>query len=232
MRIIFKISKEWQEILKDEFEKDYFKKMEEFLKNEYSNNKVFPPKEFVFNLFNHIKYDNIKIVILGQDPYHGEGQGNGIAFSVNKGVKIPPSLKNIYKELELEFKDFKPPFEIPTTGDLTPWVKQGVFLLNATLTVREGEANSHSKIGWETFTDAVIKKINDKKTPVVFILWGDFAKKKRSLITNPNHFILEAVHPSPLSANRGFFGCDNFMDANLFLLSKGLKPIKWNLEKI
>lgn len=230
MRKIFELGKEWRELLNEEFQKEYFKKIEEFLKNEYSDRKIFPPQKLVFNLFNHIKYDEIKIVILGQDPYHGEGQGNGIAFSVNKGVKIPPSLRNMYKELELEYRDSERPFEIPTTGDLTPWVEQGVFLLNATLTVREGEANSHAKIGWEIFTDAVIRKINEKATPVVFILWGDFARKKKTLITNSRHLILEAVHPSPLSASRGFFGCNNFKEANLFLESKGMTPINWHLE--
>ena len=202
----------------------------EFLNVEYRQRSVFPPKEFVFNVFNHLEYKDIRVVILGQDPYHGLGQGNGIAFSVNPGVKIPPSLQNIYKELSLEYKNSDKEFSIPKNGDLTCWVEQGVFMLNTALTVRESEANSHSKKGWETFTDAVLKKINEKNEPVVFILWGNNAKRKKNLITNPNHFVLEGVHPSPLSANRGFFGCSHFVKTNDFLKEKGLKEIEWRIN--
>lgn len=166
-------------------------------------------------------------MILGQDPYHGVGQGNGIAFSVNKGVKIPPSLRNIYKELELEYKDGEPPFVIPKNGDLTSWVKQGVFLLNTVLTVRDGEANSHRKKGWENFTTKIIKEINNKEEPVVFLLWGDGAKGKKEFITNDRHLVLESVHPSPLSASRGFFGCNHFKIANEFLKKNKIKGINW-----
>ena len=202
----------------------------EFLNVEYRQRSVFPPKEFVFNVFNHLEYKDIRVVILGQDPYHGLGQGNGIAFSVNPGVKIPPSLQNIYKELSLEYKNSDKEFSIPKNGDLTCWVEQGVFMLNTALTVRESEANSHSKKGWDIFTDAVLKKINEKNEPVVFILWGNNAKRKKNLITNPNHFVLEGVHPSPLSANRGFFGCSHFVKTNDFLKEKGLKEIEWRIN--
>lgn len=202
----------------------------EFLSVEYRERSVFPPKEFVFNVFNHLEYKDIRVVILGQDPYHGVGQGNGIAFSVNPGVKIPPSLQNMYKELSLEYKNSDKEFSIPKSGDLTCWVEQGVFMLNTALTVRESEANSHSKKGWEIFTDAVLKKINEKNEPVVFILWGNNAKRKKALITNQNHLVLEGVHPSPLSANRGFFGCNHFIKTNDFLKEKGLKEIEWRIN--
>lgn len=225
------LSKEWSEILKDEFQKEYFIQLEKFLEKEYSEKKIFPPYSEIFNLFNNIEYKDIKVVILGQDPYHGEGQGNGIAFSVNTGIKIPPSLRNIYKELELEYINAETPFKPNKNGDLTPWVKQGVFLLNASLTVREGEPNSHARKGWEFFTTEVIKKINEKNRPVVFLLWGDFAKKKKEFITNKKHLILETVHPSPLSASRGFLGCDHFKMANNFLESEGLTPIDWRIEE-
>lgn len=225
------MSENWKKILKDEFEKNYFKELENFLEKEYSERKIYPPCDKVFNLFNNIDYEEIKVVILGQDPYHGEGQGNGIAFSVNPGIKIPPSLRNIYKELEQEYKETETPFTTLKNGDLTPWVKQGVFLLNATLTVREGEANSHAKSGWEFFTTEVIKKINEKETPVVFLLWGDFARKKKEFITNSKHLVLESTHPSPFSANRGFLGCNHFKMVNEFLEKNRMKPIDWRIKE-
>lgn len=226
---ILNLSVNWKNILKDEFEKEYFKKLMNFLENEYAEKKIFPPKELIFNVFNHLEYKDIKVVILGQDPYHGEGQGNGIAFSVNEGIKIPPSLRNMYKELCLEYSEDINKFYEPKTGNLTSWVEQGVFMLNTALTVREAEANSHSKKGWEVFTDAVLKKINEKTEPVVFILWGNNAKLKKALITNPKHLILEGVHPSPLSASRGFFGCNHFKKTNDFLKDNGLEVINWRI---
>lgn len=210
-----------------ELEKEYFKNLIIFLNEEYSSKKIYPPKELIFNLFNHIKFSNIKVVILGQDPYHGDGQGNGIAFSVNPGVKIPPSLNNIYKEIAAEYKKIGISLNPPHSGDLTNWVEQGVFLLNTTLTVREGQPASHAKKGWEIFTDKVLQLINEKSTPVVFILWGDHARKKKFLITNPIHLILESAHPSPLSAYRGFFGCDHFLKCNEFLRENGEREICW-----
>lgn len=213
----------WKDILRVEFDAPYFKELEKFLEIEYSSRNIFPPKNEVFNLFRNIKYSDIKVVILGQDPYHGIGQGNGVAFSVNDGVPFPPSLRNIFKEIKLEYPDY----HIPKSGNLMPWVKQGVFLLNAVLTVEEGKANSHANRGWERFTDAVIKKIGAKEEPVVFMLWGNSARSKKSLISNPKHLVLEAVHPSPLSANRGFFGCNHFKRANGYLLENGIKPINW-----
>ncbi|MGL4403107.1 MAG: uracil-DNA glycosylase [Fusobacteriaceae bacterium] len=213
----------WKEMLKDEFQAPYFIELEKFLEKEYSDKKIYPPKEEVFNLFKNIKFQDIKVVILGQDPYHGENQGNGIAFSVNDGIPHPPSLRNMFKELKLEY----PEYEIPKSGNLIKWVKQGVFLLNAVLTVEEGQPNSHSKKGWEKFTDEVIRKIGEKKEPVVFILWGNSARSKKALTSNPNHLILESVHPSPLSANRGFFGCGHFKKTNEYLAENGLSPIQW-----
>lgn len=213
----------WKEILKEEFEKSYFLDLKIFLEKEYREKKIFPPKDEIFNLFKILEFSKIKVVILGQDPYHGEGQGNGIAFSVNDGIRVPPSLINIFKEIKLEY----PEFEIPKSGNLKSWVKQGVFLLNSTLTVEEGKANSHSKKGWETFTDEVIKKIGVRNEPTVFLLWGNSAKSKKHLISNPNHLILESVHPSPLSASRGFLGCGHFKKANEYLKENSLSEIKW-----
>ncbi|MGL4392604.1 MAG: uracil-DNA glycosylase [Fusobacteriaceae bacterium] len=216
----------WENILKPEMEKEYFLQLKDFLKNEYSTKKIYPPENKIFNLFNHIKFDSIKIVILGQDPYHGFGQGNGIAFSVNKGIKIPPSLQNIYKELAKEYKD---EFKIPSHGDLTSWVEQGVFLLNTVFTVEDGKPNSHAKKGWEIFTDFVIKSIDEKSSPIVFMLWGNPAKKKKVLIKNTNHLILESVHPSPFSANDGFFGNNHFIEADNFLEKNNINKINWQL---
>lgn len=217
------VDKSWKKILKNEFQASYFMQLKEFLEKEYMEKKIFPPREEIFNLFKNIEFKNIKVVILGQDPYHGKNQGNGIAFSVNDEILHPPSLKNIFKELKLEY----PEYEIPKSGNLMKWVKQGVFLLNAVLTVEESHANSHAGKGWEKFTDEVIKKIGEKKEPVVFILWGNSARGKKVLISNPDHLILESVHPSPFSANKGFFGCGHFRKANEYLVEKGIAPIKW-----
>lgn len=219
-----KIGNDWDEVLKSESEKDYFLEIKAYLKKEYSEKVVYPPKEEIFTAFKLTEYKDVKVVILGQDPYHGFGQAHGLAFSVKKDIKIPPSLRNMYKEIlaEEEGNTFN-------HGCLESWAKQGIFLLNATLTVREGEANSHSKIGWTKFTDEVIKKINEKDNPVIFVLWGNNAKAKRKYITNEKHIVLEGVHPSPLSANRGFFGCNHFKDINKILEKLYGKKIDWNI---
>ncbi|MGL4976846.1 MAG: uracil-DNA glycosylase [Cetobacterium sp.] len=221
---MMKIGNDWDEVLKSESEKDYFLEIKTYLKKEYSEKVVYPPKEEIFTAFKLTKYKDVKVVILGQDPYHGFGQAHGLAFSVKKDIKIPPSLRNMYKEIlaEEEGNTFN-------HGCLEPWAKQGIFLLNATLTVREGEANSHSKIGWTKFTDEVIKKINEKDNPVIFVLWGNNAKAKRKYITNEKHIVLEGVHPSPLSASRGFFGCNHFKDINKILEKLYGEKIDWNI---
>ncbi|MGL5123039.1 MAG: uracil-DNA glycosylase [Fusobacteriaceae bacterium] len=224
------LEKSWKELLKKELKKDYFIKLLNFLEDEYKNENIFPKKENIFNLFNKIKFSDIKVVILGQDPYHGKNQGNGIAFSVNDGIKIPPSLRNIYKELDLEYRETNEKIIIPTHGNLISLVEQGVFLLNTVLTVREGMANSHAKKGWELFTDKVISLIGERKEPTVFILWGNQAKSKSKIIENKNHLILEGVHPSPLSANKGFFYKNYFINTNKFLISKNKSPINWNIK--
>ncbi|MGL5000365.1 MAG: uracil-DNA glycosylase [Cetobacterium sp.] len=219
------IKNDWDDILKAEFEKEYFFKIKEFLKNEYESKVVYPPKEEIFTAFKLTQYKDIKVVILGQDPYHGLGQAHGLAFSVKKDIKIPPSLRNVYKEILAEGEG-----DTFNHGCLESWAKQGVFLLNATLTVRESEANSHSKIGWTIFTDEVIKKINEKKESVIFILWGNNAKAKKKYITNTHHLIIEGVHPSPLSASRGFFGCNHFKIVNEELKNKNRIQINWNIK--
>ncbi len=219
------LNKSWENIFVEESKKEYFQKLEKFVEAEYLTKKIYPPKDEIFNLFEHINFENIKVVILGQDPYHGEGQGNGIAFSVKRNIKIPPSLKNIYKEISAEYNEFK----IPEHGDLTGWVEQGVFLLNTVLTVEEGLANSHAKKGWEEFTDNIIRKINEKNQPVVFMLWGNPAKKKKSLITNSQHLILETSHPSPLGVHKGFAGCGHFKKVNEFLEQNNIQKINWQL---
>lgn len=219
-----KIGNEWDEILASEFKKEYFKKIKDFLVKEYKEKKIFPLKKEILSAFELTPLKDIKVVILGQDPYHGEGQAHGLAFSVKKGVKIPPSLRNIYKEIYDEGEG-----EIFNHGCLESWAKQGVFLLNASLTVKEGEANSHSKIGWEIFTDEVIKIINEKKEGVIFLLWGNNARSKKKYIDLKKHIVLETVHPSPLSANRGFLGCGHFKKVNEILKSKNEKIIDWNI---
>ena len=219
------IGNNWDTILKEEFEKDYFKELMKFVSQEYKNKTIYPKQSDVFNAFRYTDFDNVKVVILGQDPYHGPNQAEGLSFSVSNDVLKPPSLKNIFKELE---SDLQIPF--PEHNSLKPWAKEGVLLLNAVLTVEEHNPTSHKNHGWETFTDDIIKIINNKKTPVVFILWGSYAKNKKSLITNPIHYVIESPHPSPFSAYSGFFGSKPFSKTNNFLKSKGLKEINWSIE--
>ena len=217
------LGNDWDDVLKDEFQKDYYLKIRAFLKTEYSSHTIFPSMYDIFNALKYTSYNNTKVVILGQDPYHEIGQAHGLSFSVKRGIKIPPSLVNIYKELNNDIG-----MKIPSHGELTSWAMQGVLLLNATLTVRQGLANSHQKIGWSIFTDEIIKKLNLSKNPIVFILWGANARSKKKYITNPNHLIIESAHPSPLSAYNGFFGSKPFSRTNSFLASKGLSPIDWD----
>ncbi len=219
------ITKRWDEILKDEYQKDYFKKLVSDIRNEYKLHICFPKAEDVFNAFKYTSYDNIKIVIIGQDPYHGVGEAHGLSFSVQDGVKMPPSLQNIFKELKSDLG-----YNPPHSGCLIKWAEEGVLLLNSILTVEKDKPLSHKKYGWETFTDAVIKKINEKTTPVVFILWGNYAKSKKDLITNANHFIIMGSHPSPFSCNYGFFGSKPFSKANNFLQSKKINPVNFKLD--
>lgn len=226
--IMIKISSEWDEILKDAFSSPTYIKLREFLKEEYSNKVIYPT---MFNIFNSMKitaFKDIKVVIIGQDPYHEPGQAMGLSFSVPKGEKIPPSLVNIFKEIAFEYKDSESPFKIPTSGDLTGWAKQGVLLLNAVLTVREHLANSHKGKGWENFTDNIIKTISEKKNNVVFLLWGANARSKKVLINTNKHCVLESAHPSPLSAYNGFFGNGHFIKTNKYLMAHNLAPIKWS----
>jgi uracil-DNA glycosylase len=220
-----KIDPSWKEILRDEFNKPYFEQIVHHLKVEKAQGKIiYPPGPFIFNAFNTTPFDKIKVVILGQDPYHGPHQAHGLCFSVQNGVPPPPSLINIFKELHDDTG-----VQIPDNGNLTKWAEHGVFLLNASLTVRAGEPMSHSKIGWATFTDTVIKRISEGKEHVVFMLWGKFAQEKRALIDEKKHCILRSVHPSPLSASGGFFGCKHFSKANEYLASKGIDPVDWSL---
>ncbi len=215
-----KIADSWKTHLQGEFEKDYFKKLVSFVKEEYAQHTVYPPGKLIFNAFSRSTFDDLRVVILGQDPYHGPGQANGLCFSVNDGVRQPPSLKNIFKEIHTDLGK-----EMPQSGNLERWADQGVFLLNATLTVRGGQAGSHQRKGWENFTDAVVKLISDQKEHVVFMLWGKYAQNKGAVIDPAKHFVLKAPHPSPLA--RGFNGCRHFSQANEFLLSKGLPEIDW-----
>ena len=217
-----KIEKSWQEVLQTEFDKPYFENLVGFVKQEYASNTIFPPAGQIFNAFNTCPFNNVKVVILGQDPYHGPGQAHGLCFSVNDGIQFPPSLQNIFKEITSDLG-----IPAPKTGNLTRWAAQGVLLLNATLTVRASQAGSHQGRGWEEFTDAVIKTISEKAENVVFILWGSYAIKKKSLINAAKHCILTAPHPSPLSSYRGFFGCKHFSQTNTYLASKGKTPIEW-----
>ncbi len=217
------IGNSWDDILKDEFEKQYYKDIREFLKKEYTTKTVFPSMYDIFNALKYTPYEDVKAVILGQDPYHGIGQAHGLSFSVKKGITPPPSLKNIYKEIENDLN-----IEMDkTNGELTSWANQGVLMLNASLTVLKGQPNSHSKIGWEKLTDSIIEKLNYKDTPVVYLLWGRNAQMKENLITNKNHLILKCAHPSPYSANNGFFGCKHFSKTNEFLKNNGLVEINW-----
>ena len=213
---------DWDEILADEWTKPYYLKLREFLKSEYAAKTVYPDMNDIVNALKLTSFEDTKVVIIGQDPYHGEGQAHGLCFSVKKGVTPPPSLKNIFKELNADIG--KP---IPKDGELTEWAKQGVLLLNNVLTVREGQPASHKGMGWEIFTDRIISELNRKQTPVVFLLWGAHAQKKAEIITNPIHYKLKAVHPSPLSASRGFFGCKHFSETNKILIKENLKEIEW-----
>ncbi len=217
---------DWDEVLKDEFEKPYYLKIREFLKKEYSQQKIYPNMYDIFNALKSTGFKETKVVILGQDPYHNPGQAHGMSFSVKPGVMPPPSLLNIYKEIENEF-DITMPKDY---GYLQSWADQGVLLLNTVLTVRQNQPQSHKNCGWEMFTDKVISSLNDKKEPCVFLLWGSNAKSKAKLITNKSHLILQTVHPSPLSAYRGFFGCGHFKKANEFLQANGLKAIDWSIS--
>lgn len=221
------LGNDWDGILADEFKKDYYIALRGFLKYEYLHHTIHPDMYDIFNALKWTSYRNTKAVIIGQDPYHGEGQAHGLAFSVKPGVEIPPSLVNIYKELNAELGTY-----IPNNGYLEKWARQGVMLLNSALTVRDGLANSHRNKGWEIFTDTVIKKLNERDDPVIFLLWGNNAKEKKALITNPAHYILTAAHPSPLSASRGFFGCGHFKKTNEILKETGKEPIDWQIENI
>lgn len=214
----------WDEFLEDDFSSDNYKNLRSFLKNEYLSQTVYPSMYDIFNCFKVTALDDVKVVILGQDPYHGQGQAMGLSFSVPKGIAVPPSLQNIYKELEDDLS-----IPRPAHGDLTSWAKQGVLLLNAVLTVRANTPNSHKDKGWETFTDSVIKKLSDKKDGLVFILWGNNARQKKSLIDGQKHLILESPHPSPFSAYSGFFGCKHFSRTNAYLLSKNKPIIDWKI---
>lgn len=216
------IGNDWDEIIGEEFKKDYYIRLREFLKEEYAKHTVYPDMYSIFNALKLTPYKDVRVVILGQDPYHEPNQAHGLCFSVQDGTPLPPSLKNIYKELEADLGI--PPSK---SGDLTRWAKQGVLLLNTVLTVRRGEANSHKGKGWELLTDEIIRKLNDKTEPVVFILWGANARSKKSLITNPIHGIIESAHPSPLSAFNGFFGSRPFSRANKFLILNRIPPINW-----
>ena len=219
------IGNKWDILLKEEYQKEYFKKLLEFIKEEYKTKIIYPKQNEVFNAFRYTDFDKIKVVILGQDPYHGPNQAEGLSFSVKNEVLKPPSLQNIFKELENDLQ-----IHFPSSNSLKPWAKEGVLLLNAILTVEEHKPTSHSNKGWEIFTDNIIKLINQKETPVVFILWGSYARSKKVLITNPIHKIIESPHPSPLSAYHGFFGSKPFSKTNEFLKSHGIKEINWKVE--
>ncbi len=219
----FIISESWKNNLAEEFDKDYFKNLITFVKSEYCSKTIYPPEKLIFNAFEKCSFKNTKVVIIGQDPYHGAGQANGLSFSVNDGVAFPPSLHNIFKEIKNDLG-----LEIPKSGNLERWASQGVLLLNSTLTVRANEAGSHQKQGWEQFTDAVIKVISNQKENVVFMLWGNFAQKKGAKINIDNHLILKSKHPSPLSANQGgWFGMNHFSQCNNYLMAKGLGGVEW-----
>lgn len=219
------IGNEWDELLKEEFKKEYYLKLREFLKAEYSTRRIYPNMYDIFNSLKYTSYSDVKAVIIGQDPYHGAGQAHGLCFSVQKGTAVPPSLQNIYKELYADLGI--PP---ASHGYLKKWADSGVLLMNAVLTVREGQANSHKGMGWEIFTDKVIELLNNRDKPIVFLLWGGNAKQKMRLITNPKHLILQAAHPSPLSAYNGFFGCRHFSKANEFLTANGMEPVDWRVD--
>ena len=219
-----RIGNSWDEKLKDEFTKEYYLQLREFLKQEYSTRVIYPDMHDIFNALKATAYEDVKVVILGQDPYHEPGQAHGMCFSVKPGVPVPPSLQNMYKEIAAEY----PGWPIPEDGYLQKWAEQGVLLLNAVLTVREHAANSHRGKGWEILTDRVIELLNEREDPVILLLWGRNAREKAALITNPRHAVLQAAHPSPLSAYNGFFGCGHFNKANEYLAKNGVEPIKWS----
>lgn len=221
------IGNSWDNLLKEEYEKEYFNKLKSFVISEYKNKTIYPKMSEIFNAFTKTSYDNVKVVILGQDPYHGENEAEGLSFSVKVGIQKPPSLINIFSELKSDLG-----IDPPNHGSLVSWAEQGVLLLNATLTVVKDSPRSHANKGWEIFTDEVIKLINKKDTPVVFILWGSDARSKKSLITNKKHLIIESAHPSPLSAYRGFFGSKPFSKTNEFLIKNNIKPIEWKIKDI
>ena len=220
------LGNDWDELLREEWQKDYYLSLREFLKVEYQTQRIYPPMNDIYNALRYTSYRDCRVVILGQDPYHGYGQAHGLCFSVKEGVKFPPSLANIFKELNTEYG-----MSAPTSGELTGWARQGVLLLNTTLTVREGMPQSHKGRGWEILTDRIIALLNEKETPIVFLLWGGNARAKKALITRSHHLILECAHPSPLSAYNGFFGCNHFKRANEFLIQNGLSPIDWSKTK-
>lgn len=216
------IEHSWKQVLQAEFEKDYFAVLTEFVRNEYKTKVVYPPAPLIFNAFDQCPFESVKVVIIGQDPYHGQGQAHGLCFSVNDGISFPPSLLNIFKEIQ---RDLGKP--TPNSGNLTRWAQQGVLLLNATLTVQAHMAGSHQGMGWETFTDAVIHKLANEKEHLVFMLWGSYAQKKGAFINSNRHLVLKSVHPSPLSAYRGFIGCDHFSLTNRYLKENGENEIEW-----
>ena len=221
------IQNDWLEPLAPEFKKPYYAKLYKTIREEYSTKQIFPPADEIFTAFEMTPLSDVKVVIIGQDPYHGDGQAHGLCFSVKPDVETPPSLVNMYKELNSDLGCY-----IPNNGYLTKWAKQGVLMLNTVLTVRAHQANSHRGIGWEEFTDAAIRILNEQDRPIVYLLWGKPAQMKKSMLNNPKHLILEAPHPSPLSAYRGFFGCQHFSKTNAFLTENGLKPIDWQIENI
>lgn len=220
------LSESWLKVLGEEFDKPYMQSLKSFLQEEKRRGStIYPKGSDIFNALNHTSFETVKVIILGQDPYHGAGQAHGLSFSVQKGIAIPPSLKNMYKELVDEY----PGFRIPVHGNLTAWADQGVLLLNATLTVRANEAGSHQNKGWETFTDTLIRKLSDQRKGLVFLLWGRFAQQKEQLIDKQKHHVLKAAHPSPFSAFNGFFGCGHFLKANEYLIAQGISPINWEI---
>ena len=221
------LTNDWKDLLESEFKKDYYLNLREFLISEYSTQTIYPPMNDIFNALHYTAYKDVKVLILGQDPYHGEGQAHGLSFSVQPDIKIPPSLRNIYKELHSDLGCY-----IPNNGFLESWAKQGVLLLNTTLTVRASTPNSHSKKGWVSLTDEIIKLLNKREEPIVFILWGNNAIAKEKFITNPQHFIVKSVHPSPLSASRGFLGSKPFSKTNEFLKEHNIEAIDWQIENI
>lgn len=221
------IGNDWDEVLREEFDKEYYKNMMSYLDREYASKNVYPPRDEIFTALKMTPYSKVKAVILGQDPYHGEGQAHGLSFSVKPGVDAPPSLKNMFKELKSDLGCY-----IPNNGCLLKWARQGVLMLNASLSVVEATPNSHKNIGWTFFTDKIIEELNRRSQPVVFLLWGADARKKLDIITNPVHYVLETVHPSPLSATRGFMGCRHFSKTNLILERIGIEPIDWQIENI